>query len=60
MDEDSLVKQVAKNKVFIFSSKVIYNLTKKENSLELVYSLIALSEFYISNEIFEPALKTLA
>ena len=59
MNEDSLIKQVAKHKVNLSVSKVLYNLTNKENILQLIYSYIALCEYYVNNEFYEAAIKNL-
>lgn len=37
----------------------MYNLTNKENMLQLIYSYIALCEYYVNNEFYEAAIKNL-
>ena len=37
--------------------QLIYNITRHSNAPELTYSFIALCEYYISKELYDPAIK---
>lgn len=39
--------------------QLIYNITRHSNAPELTYSFIALCEYYISKELYDPAIKNL-
>lgn len=50
MKEEDLIKSVAKRKVKLHLTKVIYNISGN-GELELIYSLIALADYYLNRSM---------